>query len=165
MHLLLATLVTALAAAPAPIRLPVANAPFHLTVELGGMKPFELDPSRPGRQTFSFHTNDGNSVMTIAVEDVEEPATLAGCREVYDRRPARIGGELRGYHVEQHGEAAMQEYAWYTTVDGRAYVQHNVFSCRVRGTYFIDVHASALNPKPGDAARLRTLVDRVRIVK
>jgi hypothetical protein len=165
MPLFLAPLALAAAAAPAPTRLAVANAPFHLTVELGNMTPFKLDPGRPGRQTFDFHTGDGNSVMTIAVEDVDEPATLAGCKEVFDRRPGKIGGEFNEYHVEQHGEALMQEYDWHTTVAGRAYVQHNVFSCRVRGNYYIDVHASALNPRPGDAARLRALVSKVRIVK
>ena len=58
----------------------------------------------------------------------------------------------------------MQEYDWRTVVDGRTYLQHNLFSCRVRGNYYIDVHASTLSPGPGDAAVLRGLVDGVRIV-
>jgi hypothetical protein len=153
------------AKAPAPTELPVFGVPWHLSLALGAMKPFVLEPGRPGRQTYDFHTDDGTSVMTIAVENVEEPATLDGCRDVFDRRPGRIGGELKGLHAEQRGDSAMQEYDWYGTVEGRAYVQHNVFSCRVRGTYYIDVHASKLTPGPGDAAALRALVDGVRIVE
>jgi len=168
----LATLAAAALAAPPPNTTPATpttelhspDVPWHLTLALGNLKRFELEPDRPHHSEFDYRTDDGNMILGVAIEDVVEPATLAQCREVSDSRAAESGDGTKGLKTWQSGEAVMQEYEWHTTLNGHPYVEHNVYSCRVRGTHFINVHAVKLDPGPSDAAMLRTLVENVRIV-
>jgi len=155
------------AQSPKPTELRIANAPWHLALSLGDMKPAEGFPSRPDRDVFTYSNGKG-TILSVVVENAHAPATLASCREVFERRKLgnpgegiRLVNEVQG----QQGEAATQEYDLTIESGGQTIVQHNAFSCRVRGTYYIDVHASGIRDKPGNQAPLWSLIDGVAIVE
>jgi len=157
--------VTALAAgAPAqakkPIELHFGNQPWHLVLSSGELKRIEGAPSSPDRQIFTYRS--GQMLLSVIVENAHAPATMASCRAVFEQRTHfEAGGMGPSNEVQsQRGEAAMQEY----DLKLGPVVQRDIFSCRVRGTYYIDVHASKLPYQPGDHAALMALVDGVAIV-
>jgi len=150
------------AQSPKPTELRFGNAPWHLALSLGDMKPTEGFPSRPDRDVFTYGDGKG-TILSVIVEDAHAPATLASCRDVFARRKAGMqpANEVQG----QRGDAATQEYDLKVDFQGEAIVQHNVFSCRVRGTFYIDTHASKIRYQSGDRDALMALIDGVAIVE
>jgi hypothetical protein len=161
---LLIALVSAAAwAAPAlqkPTELRFANVPWHLELSLGDMKPIQGFPSRPDRDVFTYKNGEG-TILSVIVENAHAPATLASCRDVFARRKA--GMQPLNEVQRQRGDTPTQEYDMPLSSRGAAVFQHNVYSCRVRGTYYIDVHASGIRG-PGNQAALWALIDGVKIV-
>lgn len=163
---------TALAAATPvqakkPITLQVGNQPWHLVLPSGELKPIEGAPSSPDRQIFTYRS--GQMVLSVIVENAHEPATMASCRSVFAQRKQQGTGGMRVSNEVQslRGEAATQEFDLKLgAIDPKlaAVVEHDIYSCRVRGTYYIDVHASKLPYQPGDHAALMALADGVAIV-
>jgi len=150
-----------LAQSSKPIELRFANVPWHLELSLGDMKPIQGFPSRPDREVFTYR-ND-KAILSVIVENAHAPATLDSCRDVFERRKA--GMELSKDVQGQRGDAATQEYNL-SFGDRKAMAfQHNVYSCRVRGTYYIDVHASRINYEPVNQDGLWALIDGVAIVE
>ena len=150
-----------------PTELRFADVPWHLALALGDMKPAEGFPSRPDRDVFTYSDGKG-TILSVIVENAHAPATLASCREVFERRKLGNPGEgiLLVNEVQgQRGDAATQEYDLKIDSHGEAIVQHNVFSCRVRGNYYIDAHASKIRYRPGDRNALMALIDGVTIVE
>ena len=145
-----------------PTELRFANVSWHLALSLGDMKPTEGFPSRPDRDVFTYGDGKG-TILSVIVEDAHAPATLASCRDVFARRKAGMqpANEVQG----QRGDAATQEYDLKVDFQGEAIVQHNVFSCRVRGTFYIDTHASKIRYQSGDRDALMALIDGVAIVE
>ena len=161
--ILIALVVSASSSAqPKPTELRFANVPWHLALSLGDMKPTEGFPSRPDRDVFTYGDGKG-TILSVIVENAHAPATLASCRDVFARRKASMQpvNEVQG----QRGDAATQEYDLKVDFQGEAIVQHNVFSCRVRGTYYIDAHASKIRYQAGDRDALMALIDGVTIVE
>lgn len=152
---------TAFAAPRQPTELRIANVPWHLELSLGDMKPVEGFPSRPDRDVFTYRSDQG-AILSVIVEDAHAPATLDSCRDVFARRKAGVGAinEVQG----QSGDAATQEYDVKVDFQGQTIVQHNIFSCRVRGTYYIDGHVSKIAFVPADRAALMALIDGVKVV-
>lgn len=149
-------------AAPKPTELRIANVPWHLELSLADMKPIEGYPSRPDRDVFTYKIDEGG-ILSVIVENAHSPATLAGCRAVFERRKAGMG--LTRDVQAQRGDAATQEYN-VSFGDPKAMAfQHNVYSCRVRGTYYIDVHAARIHYEPVQEDGLRALVELVKIVE
>jgi hypothetical protein len=151
-------------AAPAlqkPTELRFANVPWHLALSLGDMERIEGFPSRPDRDVFTYSNGKG-TILSLIVENAHSPATLDGCRDVFARRKEGMQpiNEAQG----QRGEAATQEYDMPLGSREAMVFQHNVYSCRVRGTYYIDVHASGIRGLPGNPAALWALIDGVKIV-
>ena len=144
-----------------PTELRFGNVPWHLALSLGDMKPAEGFPSRPDRDVFTYSNGKG-TILSVIVENAHAPATLASCRDVFARRKAGMqpANEVQG----QRGDGATQEYDLKVDFQGEAIVQHNVFSCRVRGTYYIDTHASKIRYQAGDRDALMALIDGVAIV-
>ena len=163
---MIAPLLALAAAAPAVAELRFADEPWRLALQLDDMKPFEGAPSSPGRRVFSYSNGKG-WVLSVIVENAQAPATLAGCRDVFDRR--KQGGNAGFAPVDevqgQRGDAATQEFDVKGELQGRPFVMHNSYSCRVRGTYYIDVHASKIPYLPSDHDALWALVDRVKIIE
>ena len=170
MKLLLASLLLALAAgataqASKPTELRFGNEPWRLLFSLGDLKPTQGVASRPDRDAFTYR-NDRGVTLSIIVENAHAPATLASCRNVFARRKQGNGRLVPINEVQdQRGEAAIQEYDFTIDSKGTTVVHHNVFSCRVRGTHYIDVHASKMGYRPGDRPALLALVEGVKIVE
>ena len=162
--ILIALVVSASSSAqpPKPTELRFANVPWHLALSLGDMKPTEGFPSRPDRDVFTYGDGKG-TILSVIVENAHAPATLASCRDVFARRKAGMqpANEVQG----QRGDAATQEYDLKVDIQGETIVHHNVFSCRVRGTFYIDAHASKVRYQPGDRDALMALLDGVAIVE
>lgn len=154
------------AQAPKPTELHFGNEPWRLVVSATGMKPIEGVPSKPDRQVFTYHNDAELTVLSVIVENAHAPATLASCRDVFARRKQQgAAGLLPVNEVQaQRGEAATQEYDLVVPYQGKTITQHNVFSCRVRGTYYIDVHASKIDYQPAERDKVLALVDAVAIV-
>jgi hypothetical protein len=166
MKLIAASLLVGLAysaalAAPNPTELRIADVPWHLELSLGDMKPIEGFPSRPDRDAFTYQ--NANAILSVIVENAHVPATLDSCRDVFARRKTGMGAinEVQG----QRGDAATQEFDLKTEFQGRTIVQHNIFSCRVRGTYYVDTHVSKIAYVPADRPALMALIDGVKIVE
>jgi hypothetical protein len=149
------------AQAKKPIELHFGKEPWHLVLSASDLKPMQGAPSGRDRQVFTY-ANDRGMLLSVIVENAHQPATMASCRAVFDeRKHFDAGGMGPSNEVQgQRGEAAMQEYG----LKFGPIVQHDIFSCRVRGTYYIDVHASKLPYQPGDRDALMALVDAVTIV-
>jgi len=64
----------------------------------------------------------------------------------------------------QRGDALTQEFDAKLEFKGQPAIQHHIFSCRSRGNYFIDVHASKFGYVPADRATLMAVVDGVKVV-
>ena len=161
-----ASLVILSAAAPAKmtktIQLHFGSEPWHLELSLGGgLKPSDGPESSPDRQVYFYEDGQG-TVLSVIVENAHEPANIDACREVFQRRKADIqpNDEVQG----SRGDAATQEYDWKLDFQAKWVVQHNVFACRVRGTYYIDVHASKIPYVPSDHDALMRWVDAVDVV-
>jgi hypothetical protein len=165
---LLASIALASAApaqAPKPTELHFGDEPWHLALSLGDLKPIEGAASRPDRQVFTY-SNDRGVVLSVIVENAHEPASMASCRDVFAQRKQHgTAGMLPLNEAQgQRGEAATQEYDLKLDYQGEKITQHNAFSCRVRGTYYVDVHASKILDQPGDHAALMAVIDGVAIV-
>ena len=148
------------AQAKKPIELHFGNERWHLVLSSRDLKPTEGAPSDPDRQIWTY-LNEQQMVLSVIVENAHQPATMASCRDVFAQRKQHgAGGLALSNEVQgQRGEAAIQEY----DLKLGTIVQHNIYSCRVRGTYYIDVHASKVGYEPGDHDALITLVDAVVI--
>ena len=144
-----ASLVIFPAAAPARIlattELHFGSEPWHLELSLGDLKPIDGAESRPARQVYTYVDGQG-TVLSVIVENAHEPASIDSCRDVFQRRKAQFqpNGEIQG----NRGDAATQEYDLQLDFHGKPIVQHNVYACHVRGTYYIDVHASKFSISP-----------------
>ena len=140
------------------------NEPWHLILSLSGLTPAEGFPGSPDRDVFTY-TNDRLMNLSVVVENAHAPATLASCRDVFAQRKQGYDGitgvQLINEIEGQRGDAATQEYE--VRLPNRA-IHHNVFSCRARGTYYIDVHVSKLGYQPSDRDALMALMDAVTIV-
>src|SRR5262249_20109396 len=147
-------------AAAAPTELRFADAPFHLALSLGDMTPFEGAPSTADRKVFSY--SQGTTDLSVIVENAHAPAVMESCRDLFQRRKEGMqpANEVQG----QRGDAATQEFDMPLEFQGKPIVQHNIFSCRVRGTWYIDTHASKMGYAPGDHDALMAIVDGVKIV-
>ena len=151
-----------LAATPAqakkPIELHFGNQPWHIVLSAGDLTPVKGAPSTADRQTFMYR-NDRQMLLSVTVENAHESATMESCGVVFEHRKkfGAYGAAPSNERQGQRGEAAMQEY----DVKLGAEALHNIFSCRVRGTYYIDVHASKLPYRPGDHDALLALVNSV----
>jgi len=160
-----ASLVVFSAAAPAKIpkatELHFGSEPWHLELSLGDLKPGSGPESTPDRQVYYYDNRQG-TVLSVIVENAHESANIDACREVFERRKADVQptDEVQG----SRGDAATQEYDWKLEFQGKPVVQHNVFACRIRGTYYIDVHASKIRYVPSDRDTLMRLVDAVKVV-
>lgn len=145
-----------------PTELRFAGVPWHLALALGDMKPAEGFPSRPDRDVFTYSNGKG-TILSVIVENAHAPATLESCRDVFERRKDGMqpDNEVEG----QRGDAATQEYDLKLDFQGEAIIQHNIFSCRVRGTHYIDTHVSKIRYRPGDRDALMALIDDVAIVE
>lgn len=143
-----------------PAELHFGTESWHLALSLGGLKPSQGAPSSPDRQIFTYD-DDRGTILSVIVENAHEPATMAGCRDVFARRTqAGMLNEAQG----ERGEAATQEYDLKLRVQGQPLVWHHAHSCRVRGTYYIDVHASRMRYRPTDHDALMALIDGAAIV-
>jgi hypothetical protein len=155
----LAALVPASASSKAT-ELHFGTEPWHLALTLGGLKPSQGAPSSPDRQIFTFD-DDRGTILSVIVENAHEPATMASCRnEFAQRTEAGMFNETKG----EHGEGATQEFDLKFDLQGQPAVWHQAYSCRVRGTYYIDVHASRIRYRPTDHDALMALIDGVAIV-
>lgn len=160
---LLAIAVTAAAPAETPKTKVLHYDRWSLVIPLAGLKPTNGFPSRPDRDIFTY-TNGRLTEVSVIVENAHAPATLASCRDVFaqrkqgyeDIRDVQLINEIEG----QRGDAATQEYD--VRLPNGA-IHHNIFTCRVRGNYYIDVHASKLGYRPSDRNALVALVDGVFI--
>ena len=136
---------------------------WHLLLPPDDLEPTEGLPSSVDRQIRTFRSGDG-LMLSIIIQNMHAPATMEGCLELFERR--RIGHAGISAANETHGvsgDTGFQEYD-YELGANRTTLHHNIFSCRVRGTYFIDVHASKLGYRPSDRAALKALVDGVKII-
>ena len=155
------------AQAPSATELHFGNEPWHLALALGDLKPTRGIPSSADRQVFTYRNDDG-VMLSVIVQKTHKPATLESCRNLFTRRKTgasllagiRVANEVQG----QRGEAATQEYDMIAENPGETIVHHNVFNCRIRGTYYIDVHASKMRYQPSDRPALLALVGGVAIV-
>jgi hypothetical protein len=164
----LGSLLTALAAAasayaPEPAEVRVDNETWYLQLPSGDLQPIEAVPSTADRKVLTYRVRD--MTLSVIVENAHAPATIASCREVFDGRQqgmAQFGlaNEVRS----QRGDAAIQEHDLTIDDRGQRVAHHDIFSCRVRGFYYIDVHASKTGYRPGDHDALMALVSEVRIV-
>lgn len=162
--LLVAIAAAAPAQAPGSTQLRIHNEPWQLELSLGDLKPTQGFPSRADRQV-STYRNDKGVTLSVIVENARAPATLASCRNVFARRKQGKGGLVPVNEVQsQRGETAFQEYDFKLALKGKTIVHHNIFSCRVRGTHYIDVHASKIDYRPSDRDALMALVNSVKIV-
>jgi hypothetical protein len=147
-------------ASPKPKELRFGTEPWHLALSLGRLKPSQGAPSSPDRQIFTYEDGRG-TILSIIVENARAPATIASCRDVFARRAeAGMVNQVLG----ERGDAATQEYDLKLDVQGQPMVWHHAHSCRVRGTYYIDVHASRMGDRPTDRDALIALIDGVAIV-
>jgi hypothetical protein len=148
-------------AAPKPTELHFGSEPWHLVLSLGDLKPTEGAPSSVDRKVFTY-ADDRGSVLSVIVEDAHRPAIMASCRDVFAGRKAEMqpDNETQG----QRGDSATQEYDLKLNFQGKPIVQHNVFSCRTRGNYYIDVHASHVPYQPSDHDALMALMAAVAII-
>ena len=157
-------LLTASAApAAAPTELRFGSEPWHLALTLGGLKPTQGVESTGERQAWTW-SNDTGTILSVIVENAHAPADLASCRDVFERRKADLKpvNEVQG----ERGDAATQEYDFQLDFHGKPLVQHNIFSCRVRGTWYIDAHVSKIGYDAArDRAALLALLDGVAIVE
>lgn len=169
MKLLLTSLFVLLAAAappqkPKPTEVHVDNEPWHLELSLDGFQPAEGFPSSVNRQILTYRNGRG-TMLSVIVENAHAPATLASCRRLFARRMQGGGGPIPVNEVQRHrSDASFQEYDLKIGSNGATMLHHNIYSCRVRGSYYIDVHASKVPYQPGDRDALMALVDSVRIV-
>lgn len=146
--------------------LPVEGASWRLAVPLGDLKPTQGFPSRQDRQVRTYRDGRG-TMLSVIVENARQPATLASCRNVFDRRKGGTPGpniRLINEVQSQRGQIAIQEYDFEIDSGGRKTLHHNVHSCRARGTHYIDVHASKMDYRPSDRAALIALVESVAII-
>ncbi|HMI20792.1 MAG TPA: hypothetical protein VK533_14745 [Sphingomonas sp.] len=149
------------ATVPKTTELHFGSEPWHLELALGELKPSGGAESRPDRKVYTYADKQG-TVLSVIVENAHEPANIEGCREVFQRRKADI--QPNDEVQVGRGDAVMQEYDWKLEFQGKPVVQHNVFVCRVRGTYYIDVHASKIPYVPSDRGALLRLVDAVTLI-
>lgn len=152
---------TAPAIAQKTTELHFGSEPWHLELSLGDLKPSGGAESRPDRKVYTYADKQG-AVLSVIVENAHAAANIESCREVFQRRKADIqpDDEVQG----GRGDAVSQEYDWKLEFRGKPVVQHNVFVCHVRGTYYIDVHASKIPYIPSDHDALMRLVDAVTLV-
>src|SRR5262245_34457571 len=143
--LLAAIAVSAAASAQAPSELRFGSEPWRLALSLDGFKAYEGVPSTADRQVYSY--SNGLRVISVIVENAHAPATLASCRDVFAQRKQKsVQGIFPTNETQgQRGDGATQEYDLELNFQGKAIVQHNAFACRVRGNYYIDVHASKMD--------------------
>ncbi|HEX6741367.1 MAG TPA: hypothetical protein VF079_06185 [Sphingomicrobium sp.] len=156
-------LLLAAGAPAAPTELRFGSEPWHLALSLGGLKPTQGVESTADRQAWTY-SNDKGTILSVIVENAHAPADKASCRDVFERRKADLkpANEVQG----ERGDAATQEYDFQLDFRGKAIVQHNIFSCRVRGTWYIDAHVSKIGYDAArDRAALLALLDGVAIVE
>jgi hypothetical protein len=156
--------VSASASASKPSELHFGGEPWHLELSLGDMKPIQGLPGRPDRDVFTY-SDDRGTVLSLVVENAHEPATIASCREVFARRKQGMAAMQPVNEVQgQRRDAVTQEYDLTLDLKGKPILQHNIYSCRVRGNYYIDVHASRIAYRPSDHDALMSIIDAVRII-
>jgi hypothetical protein len=157
------------AGAPARSREPTEilfdQEPWRLALFLGDLKPVQGYPDSPNRQVLTYG-NEKGVMLSVIVQKIGAPATLASCLNVFDHRKQGRDGTVPVNEVHgQRSQTAYQEYDLILGAGANAIVHHDIFSCRVRGNYYIDVHASKLDYRRSDHAALMALVDGVRIVE
>lgn len=137
---------------------------WHLSLSLPGLKPAQADKANPDRQSFYFMSEDRSVIVSVIVVNAQAPATMASCKRVFEQRakaPFITKVEIK---AGKRGEAALQEYTVNLAPDGSK-VQRHIHTCRVKGNYYIDVHASKSLYTPADRSTLLALVDGVTIVE
>lgn len=155
-----------LAAAPSaqPAEIRPAGEPWHLSLSLGDLTPVQGYPSRQDREVRTYRNGSGVT-LSVIVENARAPATLASCRNVFARRKQGRGSMIPINESQREANGTVfQEYDLSMEAVGKSGLHHNIHSCRARGTYYIDVHASKANYRPADRAALLALVNGVTIV-
>jgi hypothetical protein len=162
--LMLASAAAAPASTSKPTAVTVDNEPWYLLLDLGDLTPTEGIESNSNRKILTFGSDKG-VMLSVIVQKVHAPATLAGCRDLFDRRKRGEGDLIPANEVQwQQGDTSIQEFEWFFGSGDKTIIHHNTFSCRVRGNYYIDVHASKAGYRPSDHDALMALINDVRIV-
>lgn len=136
---------------------------WHLSLNLPGLAPAQADKANPDRQTFYYMSENRSVIVSVIVENAHAPAKMASCHRVFEQRakaPFIAKVEIK---AGKRGDAALQEYTVNLAPDGSK-VQRHIHTCRVRGNYYIDVHASKSLYGAADRKMLLALVDGVAIV-
>lgn len=137
---------------------------WHLALSLPGLKPAQADRSNPDRQSFYYMSEDRSVIVSVIVENAHAPAKMASCHRVFEQRAKAPFISKLEIKAGKRGDAALQEYTVNLSPDGSK-VQRHIHTCRVRGNYYVDVHASKSLYVPADRALLLALVDGVTIAE